>query len=855
MPDLESFKFGALPDLESLDESSISLETPPTESAEEDVWQVALELGPANKDTVYFTWEAFEERGHVERRTPYITESGPEAFDAALTEDSEKIPAGRVLKRNVLLESLWNLGLGRSSVLFCFNPKSRSFESTILDGRASGLSLRTAQSIIAQFVYSGNTFLYLRAFVERTFASVASIPARVALATSISCILSSFEDHLGRRSGEVTSLLRLQRLFARPREILRHISRTVDAARHAKTNEELSSILYQRLLEIEEGDEDIRALSCEILRRVAKPSLELLGEWVGIQQEQQTISIPERGCFVGIDDTSEHQGTLEYLYRPEMMPRYITPEDGSTFFDIGNSLRFLKLHHPNHPLASLEKFAVQPPALDWKFRWQEIEAISKRAKIFEEELRASILKFSGSKAATTQEYAEPVTVAEEVSVEHDFQTYLEESAQLFDAPPQQPLSQLPNELQILVDQILTSSGSAPVSNTFSPPLSITSMLSFRPLLTAQAKLVNATTLRLFFRSHLLQLHLALQRQYQLLGDGVFSSRLSSALFDPERESAERHKGKMRSGVHMGLQLGSRENWPPASSELRLALMGVLSESYYSSALFYSTQKRGALADQQRQRDELPGQLNFAVRQLTEPEMEKVMDPYALYALDFLRLQYVPPSPLNLVITTASLDKYDYIFKFLLRLLRILFVVAHLPRHSLNTESRQFRMEAHHFVTAVSMYIFQTGIAEHWDVFSSFVSTLEHRLSEEDASGELGTRVTEGLAVLREAHEKCLDSILFSLLLRKRQRKVMALMEEIFELILLFAKKQNPETQVEESVRSLYDKLRGKIKVFLSVCRQLTGKKGYGKGRGTAEENTLDRLGVLLEMNGYFGKGG
>jgi hypothetical protein len=132
-----------------------------------------------------------------------------------------------------------------------------------------------------------------------------------------------------------------------------------------------------------------------------------------------------------------------------------------------------------------------------------------------------------------------------------------------------------------------------------------------------------------------------------------------------------------------------------------------------------------------------------------------------------------------------------------------------------------------------------------------VTTLEHRLAEEDAANELGVRVTEGLAAIRDAHEKCLDSILFSLLLRRRQRKVMALIEEIFELILLFAKKQNPDARVEESAKDLYLKLRGKIKVFLNVCRQLTGKKGYGKGKGTAEEDTMERLGVLLEMNTYF----
>ncbi|KAF1949566.1 hypothetical protein CC80DRAFT_457373 [Byssothecium circinans] len=846
LPDIDAFEFGPLPE-DSFDDSYVSLLTPTTEPEGEDIWHVAFELGPANKETTFFTWESFENAGCKERQTPYITESGPQLFDAALVKDEEKTPAGKMLKTNVLLESLWNLGLGRSSILFSFNSKLLSFEPTIPNGRASGLSLRVAQSVITQFIHTGNTFLYLRSFIERTFSSATSIPARVALATSVSSILSIFEDHLGRHSGKIRSLLQLQSLFERPRKILDYIARTVDAVKHADSNEQLSSIIHHRVLEIEEGDEYVRQLSCEILRRVSKPTLDLLGEWIGIQQEQRTVPFSKRGAFVAVDDSSE-SGPPEHVYRPEMMPRYISPEDGNTIFETGNSLRFLKLHHPKHPMACMDKFSVKPPALQWEFGWQNIESISEKAKAYEEQLRAAILGISEGREYVLHTDSLAPGEPEEV----DFQQYLDQSAKSFDGPPKQLLGELPDELQLLTEQILTKSSTTDsvTVNTFSPPLSITSTLSFRPLLTAQAKLVNATTLRLFFRSHQLSLHLALQRQYQLLGDGVFSSRLASALFDPDRESAERHKGKMRSGVQMGLQLGSRESWPPASSELRLALMGVLSESYYSSALFYSTQEQGAKSKLRRENDELPGQLNFAVRQLTEHEMEKVMDPYALYAIDFLRMQYVPPSPLNLVITSSALDKYDHIFKFLLRLLRILFVVARLPREYPDIESRSFRMEAHHFVTALSTYIFQTGIASHWDTFNAYVDTLEHRLSAEDAANELGTRVIEGLGSLRDAHDKCLDSILFSLLLRKRQRKVMALMEEIFELILLFAKNQT-DAKVGQSVHDMYAGLRGKIRVFLSVCRQLTGKKGYGKGRGTAEENTLERLDVLLEMNGYF----
>jgi hypothetical protein len=768
-----------------------------------------------------------------------------------------------VLKRHILLDSLWNLGLGRSSLLFTFDSKVRTFIPAIADGRATGLTLDAAKSLTSQFIHTGTTVLYLRSFVERTFASVASVPAKVALATCVSTILSTFEDHLGRHSRDIRSLIQLQRLFAKPRDMLIHIARVVEAVKHSKSNEQLSSILHHRVLELEEGDEHIRRLSAEILSRVAKPSLELVGEWIGTQRDLQMMPIAERGSFIVLEDISDEKGPPEYSYNSEMMPRFISTEDGNTIFETGNSLRFLKLHHPDHPLVSLDKFGVQPPELEWKFGWEQIETISTKARAYEESLRTAVLEFTAT-SRTKVDHVKRETCTPTLSVipagttlELEFQRYIDDSAQLFDSEPQCTFGDLPIELQILTEQLLSDNqpSQSVQAATFSPPMSLTSALSLRPLLTAQAKLVNATTLRLFFRSHKLRMHLSLQRQYHLFGDGVFSTRLATALFDPERETAERKKGTMRSGVGMGLKLGSRSNWPPASSELRLALMGVLSESYYESTLYHTfnpLSRAGKDSTGRREGEELPGQLNFAVRTLTEPEMEKVMDPDSLYALDFLRLQYVPPSPINLVVTSSSLERYDLIFKFLLRLLRMLFVISHLPRTYLDIHSRLFRMEAHHFVTQLSTYIFQTGIAEHWNHFSSFIDSVEKRIADEDAAGELGTIVTQGLASLRDAHETCLDSIMFSLLLRGKQKKVMALLEEIFDCILLFAK-QNGEKEREEGKGSkeLYVKMKGKIRVFISVTRGLSGKRGYGKGKDTSEENTLERLGVLLEMNGYF----
>lgn len=322
-------------------------------------------------------------------------------------------------------------------------------------------------------------------------------------------------------------------------------------------------------------------------------------------------------------------------------------------------------------------------------------------------------------------------------------------------------------------------------------------------------------------------------------------------------------------------------------------MGVLSESYFSSALYHDHVRklegdgnghRDAEDERSKHRDteDLPGNLAFSVRNLSEPEMAACQNPHTLSALDFLQLKYIPPPPLHLILTKETLERYDTIFKFLLRLLRLVYVTARLPRsypsslypaHTPNSavHARLFRLEANHFMTSLAGYIFQTGIAENWDAFERFLGGVERGLAEEDASGELGQRITAGLESLRREHEKCLDSIMFSLLLRHRQKSVMVLLEEIFEVVLVFAKMvrdidngvgaarggrgvgKGVGAAKPVKIKELYAQLRGKIRVFISVCRGLTGKKGYGKGRGTGEENSLERLGVVLEMNGYFSK--
>jgi hypothetical protein len=172
------------------------------------------------------------------------------------------------------------------------------------------------------------------------------------------------------------------------------------------------------------------------------------------------------------------------------------------------------------------------------------------------------------------------------------------------------------------------------------------------------------------------------------------------------------------------------------------------------------------------------------------------------------------------------------------------------------------MQVNHFITTCAAYFFDTGVRETWDVFTSYLNDMERRLREEDEAEELGTRVTEGIEDLRKQHEICLDRMTFALLLRHRQRKVIALLEEIFGIILEFAKECNFNDYVDDqTTTTLQDRFQAKAVLFLDVCKGLIGKRGYGKPGGEArggfgkgavgEENTIERLVMALDYSGYY----
>ncbi|KAK5624905.1 hypothetical protein RRF57_000621 [Xylaria bambusicola] len=838
----------------------------------------------------YKTWDGFS--SDIPQKAPlFITEAGPLGYDAAIRNENDPLGFGDtnhlVVQGNPYLAALLALTLGRGSVFFVWDARKSAFISAVQDMRISGYSTKVLQGIQSTCLRLGTITRFLSSYVQLTYSMRASA-ARIALAKAIDVFLLAIQQQFGEHRKQVKSLLQLQSLVEPLDAILVYLRNLVRSVSRMRNDEQVLSQIFNETEILENDHSSLSVLMCEILSRVTGPWIDFVEKWIGVKAEEgfpMTKDGPGKS-FVKVENVSRvddfgfETEEREYVLDEARMPNFIPPNIAVVMFEAGKNLRLLRTHHPDHPLCYVNIVASsKPPALKWLFDWGSIDDTQKKVKAYEESMLHKIFGKSPEDALPNE--PETGVISEEQGILRVFSndgTHLEKqllaSIQALDqAPPigiaQDVLSSLIKDpLAYQADNLRTKTPNIDIHWSLIP------LHSFGPLITSQARLINREYMRLVFSTHDLRGHLHVQKEFHLLGNGMFCSRLSHALFDPDLETAERQAGVALNGGITGLRINGRETWPPASSELRLALMGVLSDTYMPSMPREPSTSRNESID-------LPGDLSFALRDLSPEEIDKCMDPTSLEALDFLRLAYKTPAPLSPILTPVILLKYDKIFKLLLRVLRLLYVVGQLSRDTSRMQRQgrdmgvvwsRFRFEAQHLVQTVAAYFFDTGIHAPWFQFEDWLDGVQSDLTRVDVD-TLNARVVSPDEV-REEHEKMLDRVMNILLLRKRQQPVLKLLEDTFRLILKFSRQVQLEVsgKVEGGasqviIQELYQKFRKKVEVFVTVCHGI-GEKAVSTGRGTRrellndderrnesfnDENTIDRLLVKLDMLGYYSR--
>ncbi|KAL4880879.1 Spc98 family-domain-containing protein [Aspergillus karnatakaensis] len=849
----------------------------------EDIWNIDVFDLPPRVNNAPNSWEKYKDRQFCERVSAYFSDSGAKGFDAALgdqLEHDDNSRPNRVVRNDIFFQSLFRLGLGWGSMLFQYNERQQKFENAVKGIRISGVSALALGGLTDEVLQCGTNMQRVRAFINRMPTKTAEPSALSAFSTTASVVVYTLEKQLLSCSKQTSSVLQIRSLFQRCGELVGALAEMVDTVERAGSEAQIISSIFKRAAHYSHIYGQMENLFREIVFKVVGPWLSYVESWIGFRPETSTSLelLADGRSFVLFERHTtkgkfQPQERLEYVYLPEQMPAFIPPDQAHLMFESGRSLRLLKKSHPQHPLASERRRVANSPRLGCAGTWAELARIQTKARDYESSLRAEILKYNRDGASEHESHTNISAESESRELPGTFDLFDIDDTHNVTGLLANDVTMKKEKLGQLLDETKYPAGQQAngLETNFAPEVTSSLYLSLAPLLSSQALLIDFSCLHLLFKEHKLRDHLSLQWRFQLLGDGYFTSRLSHSLFDPEMESGERKTGVVRSGVHTGLRLGSRDSWPPASSELRLVLMGILNECY---GVEYADGSGNPEFQKER---ELPGGLSFSIRELTGEEIAKCKNPNAIEALDFLRLQYKPSNVLEAIITQHSLTKYDHLFKQLLRLLRMVSVVKGLirdstARNSLSGDTRnilqKFRIDCQHFVLSLSDYCFQLGIGSTWQRFQDTLSKIESCLDRGDIDGTI--EAAHSIPRLRAYHEDTLDQMIYALFLSKRHTEVAKLIDGIFDTILRFAPLSRMDGmhgvrhESEVMIKRLYAVFRKQTSAFVGYLRSLDGaraaapskalgrrKSGMAFAVREGPSNVFDHLLVRLDMKRYY----
>lgn len=782
-----------------------------------DVWTLDLTRSGQENESRLRTWEAFEKRqSDTSKGRGYLSEAGPQASDVALSHTPTRQHVGEgVLPQDVMLRALSHLVLGRSSIFFQWDETKERFTSTLPNVPISGNSRLCCDSYWQRVIEFGSSQRNLRTYCSQQKVSKRACNAAIAFKGCVNGVLNSVERQVTAGIAQVRSLLQLQRLIEAPHRLLSLLSTLVECVHGCRTDEDFISRLSI------EVDGILRTGSCfnhvlqTILFRTSGPWIEQLCSDLGFRKDAPSQHVQENNQrhseFVSpeLDLTSDAAGE-------QRLPTFVLEEDQALIRETRASVRILRQHMPH------VDFSGRIPV---DLRDAQSGGV---ANIQKHELP------SEARATDT----ELLPWADD-STQHKFLAALDDRMS-------RPL-ETPTNVADEMEDVVTRSFSHPKQQNLLENCEFTPLERIRPLLQMHNCRINQAILQHLFFDCRLRSHLDLQKDFHLLGNGDFVERLTTSLFSSETQSAERRRGTIPTGENMGLRLDSREGqrWPPASSELRLTLMGVLTEAYH--------QEKDTSGEK-----ELPGGLSFSIRELPDEEIDMVMDAGSIYALDFLRLQYTARAPLDTVLTEASMKSYDAIFRHLLRLLRMLHVVTTLRRRlvfqgneSASTSNRRFVAEAYQFVTALTSHSMDVGIAAPWHALHLSLEDVEKALkSERDEDDGL-----PGLEGVRKLHLDCLETIRTRLFLRRRQEKLNRSIEDTFASILASAAIIDKERASSEEHEAGISRFQRSVRTTLKLLRNDAKKPAKFTVLQDKVDDSADTVRLLLtklDWNDYYG---
>ncbi|OAP58006.1 hypothetical protein AYL99_07096 [Fonsecaea erecta] len=825
----------------------------------DNVWTLP-EIRERKRKGRLLNWDKFLDEAHQEPASAYLSETDPGVFNSILEPNNRSFQ--KYVKPDILLNAFFELCMGQDSILFSWEEKDATFVPQWQALSARGYSSTLVRNCFDVFSTIGRDTRHLKSsfhVLDHNPSHLSS--ARVTFLSASRSVLNSVHKYLVELRPNIASLLQLKGIVGKVEMVIAMLKQCVDAVQPDQREDSVILNVMQIVAGPTLDHPGLSGLLQMLLSRTCRPMLALLSEQIGLSSTQR--GNPKSALTGGLP---LEEATWELLVESKL---------SRTISEAKKCLQILSSHSPDSSIFSATVLESSPlKELEAGFHLSVISELQARAVAYEDAMRSLIVSADSSTSTSSLDTpaSESFDLEDTPSMSADTACAFRLQMDIFNDSVHHLDERKYDELQDQV--IMYLEGHEFEDSPLQLDLLASLNLSVTPLVSAQHRLLSYSVLRLLFEQHNLLGHLNLQKDLHLLGNAFFSSRLRTALFDPDQSSGE---GNRRTSAATGLRLHVRDTWPPAGSELRLVLMSILSDSLSPAAR--------ALDDS----------MSFAIRDLPLEELEKCRDVDSIYALDFLRLQYAAPNEiLGAVIPPEILHKYDRTFQHLLRTLRMQAVTQSMLRNAFSRQSQKTSnsdlsdhkliVTMHHFISSIADYYHNTAIELNWRKLQTVLHTAKTHLDSRDYSQTL--LVVRSLDHLRVLHERTLNKILGALLLKQNQAGLRQVLEDVYSVILRFAAERRKSadqdagsedarshtgssTTNETTTKRLHKEFRSKVVLFIDVLRvqaqsieKVPGRKQHAHERDAADHddddddddpgvNMFEYLLLKLDMFGYW----
>lgn len=792
-------------DLEDLDDditeepvtssSSRDASSQASTDAEADIWAIDVLVSQTAPEAL-LTWDNFTRPEVVIPDQRFITETTAKELDRIQAElyQSEQSQSIRFAKDDAFQQALANLVFGRSSAFFAWSDETSKFDLTIQDLTISGCSRAASAKICEYFTNFGSRCRRLKDYSRKT---AGSSPTEYAFQRSLERVLHSLESYARISRGEQARCIWMLKEVEKMTDLLSSLEHLQIIPKSSRSELHFLTLFIGEIDKIWLARSNLRPVLAAVLSDSTRPAVQQTRDLIGLQSEMQMANDNEVWLF-----------------------KDLLPDLEKSVIDVKSSLAIL--NDSNSNLSQSERSRQAPVNLARS--WIDVIHLQSRANDLENDSCASQagVKFLNGTQIPSKISGE-LACSDPFSLDFDFAAPNNLSTAIDIEEGQESDLSLSREIaHLLLGKITGVSELSPIQAV---------ELSLRPFIETQNRLTSFTMLETLFLRHELKVHLDTLHAFFFFGNRAFATRLVTALFDSSQDSIE---GRRKTGLTGGLRLEDREVWPPASSELRLALNGILNETIQST-----TSSR------------ILDCVSFSIKDLSDDEAELCRDTHSIHALDFLRITYVAPDVmLESIITPKILEKYDRIFNFMLILLRVHSLCRGLMMRIVKSGSKpcgaiynKFCIEANHFVTVFLDYAMQNATYLPWRAFEERVRNIHQFVQTNDYQKTMDT--ARSVSQLCQDHDDALDDMLKGLMLKKKHGKAFGLLCDILNLLLKFSSNlKNASTSVR--TKSVYNAFLQLRLEWYHTVQEICNSTG---------DPALQRLQVLLlqmDLSGALG---